>query len=188
MIRRMLIPGFLLSSLAFAQGTEGPAAAPAAAAAVESDSPEAKAAKDLVQKYLTAVKAKKWADAKKLLHPQTIAAIAERKKRLGKEDHPMAPWFHEKVDYWMKDFKLGTASAAPLGTFIVETTEDNFQVEEKGLAEGERGAYLVGKKDGKWFVVDKKRGETFTKDSVKLGYKGWFDKVEKAPAAEEAAE
>lgn len=182
MIRRLLLSGFALSSVAFAQGTEGPAAEPAAAAAVDSDSAEAKAAKELVQKYLTAVKARKWADAKKFLHPRTLEAIAERKKRLGKEDHPMAPWFHEKVDYWMKDFKVGAASPAPLGTIVVETTEDNFQVEEKGLAEGERGAYLVGKKDGKWFVVDKKRGETFTKDSVKLGYKGWFDKIEKAPA------
>ncbi|PZR13906.1 MAG: hypothetical protein DI536_11285 [Archangium gephyra] len=187
MFRRLLLSGFVFSSVAMAQGTEGPAAAPAAAAAVDADTPESKAAKELVQKYLTAVKAKKWADAKKFLHPKTLEAIAERKKRLGKEDHPMAPWFHEKVDYWMKDFKVGTASAAPLGTIIVETTEDNFQVEEKGLAEGERSAYLVGKQGGKWFVVDKKRGETFTKDSVKLGYKGWFDKIEKAPT-EEAAE
>ncbi|MGV3621133.1 MAG: hypothetical protein ACO1OB_09970 [Archangium sp.] len=183
MFRRLLLSGLVFSSVAMAQGTEGPAAAPAAA--VDSDTPEAKAAKELVQKYLTAVKARKWADAKKFLHPKTLEAIAERKKRLGKEDHPMAPWFHEKVDYWMKDFKVGAASTAPLGTIIVETTEDNFQVEEKGLAEGERSAYLVGKQGGKWFVVDKKRGETFTKDSVKLGYKGWFDKIEKAPEAAE---
>jgi hypothetical protein len=187
MIRRLLVATALVSSsFVFAQGTEGPAATPAAAAATDSDAPEAKEAKALVQKYLTAVKAKKWADAKKFLHPKTLEAIAERKKRMGKEDHPMAPWFHEKVDYWMKDFKLGAASLAPLGTVVVETSEDNFQVEEKGLAEGEVGAYLVGKKDGKWFVVDKKRGETFTKDSVKLGYKGWFDKIEKAPEAETA--
>ncbi len=185
MFRRLFFSCFVISSLAFAQGTEGPAAEPAAAASVDSDTPDAKAAKELVQKYLTAVKAKKWADAKKLLHPKTLEAIAERKKRLGKEDHPMAPWFHEKVDYWMKDFKVGAASAAPLATIVVETTEDNFQIEDKGVAEGERAAYLVGKKDGKWFVVDKKRGETFTKDSVKLGYKGWFDKVEKAPEAAE---
>lgn len=186
MFRRIYFSSVFISSLALAQGTEGPAAEPAAAAAVDSDTAESKAAKELVQKYLTAVKAKKWADAKKVLHPRTLEAIAERKKRLGKEDHPMAPWFHEKVDYWMKDFKVGTATAAPLGTIVVETTEDNFQIEDKGVAEGERSAYLVGKKDGKWFVVDKKRGETFTKDSVKLGYKGWFDKIEKAPEAEAA--
>ena len=107
MSRRLLIASALLSHLAFAQGTEGPAAGPAAAEAADSDAPEAKEAKALLQKYLAAVKAKKWADAKKLLHPKTLEAIAERKKRMGKEDHPMAPWFHEKVDYWLKDFKVG---------------------------------------------------------------------------------
>jgi hypothetical protein len=188
MFQRLLVASALFSSLAFAQGTEGPAATPSAAAAADSDAPEAKAAKELVTKYLTAVKAKKWADAKKLLHPKTVEAIAERKKRMGKEDHPMAPWYHEKVSYYLKEFKVGSASLAPLGTIVVETTEDNYQVEDKGMANGEVAAYLVGKKDGKWFVVDKKRGETFTKDSVKLGYKGWFDKIEKAAEEPAAAE
>ena len=182
-LRLLSIVGALMACHAFAQGTEGPGASPAAAATADSDAPEAKEARDLVQKYLTAVKAKKWADAKKLLHPKTVEAIAERKKRMGKEDHPMAPWFHEKVDYFLKDFKIGAASLGALGTVMVEVTEDNFQVADKGMAEGEPSAYLVGKKDGKWFVVDKKRGEVFTKDSVKLGYKGWFDKLEKPAEA-----
>lgn len=186
MTRRLLLTASaLLAHLAFAQGTEGPSAGPAAAATADSDAPEAKDGKVLLTKYLTAVKAKKWADAKKLLHPKTLEAIAERKKRMGKEDHPMAPWFHEKVDYWLKEFKVGAASLGALGTVMIEVTEDNYQVADKGVAEGEASAYLLGKKDGKWFVVDKKRGEVFTKDSVKIGYKGWFDKVEKAP--EEAA-
>jgi hypothetical protein len=187
MLRRLILCAAMSSSFAFAQGTEGPAAAPAAAAAEDSDTPEAKAAKELVQKYLTAVKAKKWAEAKKFLHPKTLEAIAERKKRLGKEDHPMAPWYHEKVDSWLKDFRLGAATPGPLGTVVVQASEDNFQVEDKGLAEGEAAAYLVGLKGGKWFVVDKKRGETFTRDSVRLGYKGWFDEVKK-PAGDAPAE
>ncbi len=178
MIRKLLLSSFAFSSIALAQGTEGPAAAPVQKeAAVEADSPEAAAAKELVQKYLTVVKAKKWPDAKKLLHPKTLESIAERKKRLGREDHPMAPWYHEKVDYFLKEFRLETVTTGPLDTFVVEASEDNFQVEEKGLAEGEKGAYLVGKKGGKWYVVDKKRGETFTKSSIKLGYKGWFDEL-----------
>lgn len=181
MVRSFLVAALLTSSLALAQGTEAPGSAAPATPTADSDAPEAKAAKELVQKYLAAVKAKKWTDAKKFLHPKTLEAIAERKKRLGKEDHPMAPWFHEKVDYWMKDFKVLAANPAPLGTVVVETSEDNFQVEDKGIAEGEKATYLVGKKDGKWYVVDKKRGESFTRDSVKLGYKGWFDKIEKAP-------
>jgi hypothetical protein len=175
----------LLASLAFAQGTEGPGATPKAQESASEDTPETKAAKELVTKYLTAVKAKKWADAKKMLHPKTLEAIAERKKRMGQEDHPMAPWFHEKVNYWLKDFKVTGARQAANGTVIVEVTEDNFQVQDKGIAEGEPSAYLVGKKDGKWYLVDKKRGETFTSDSIKLGYKGWFDKVEKKEEPQE---
>lgn len=164
------------TSLAFAQGTEGPGEAEKPRA--DAETPEAKAAKDLVTKYLTAVKARKWADAKKLIHPQTIAAIADRKKRLGKEDHPMAPWAAEKTEYWMKDFKIRGARVGPIGTIIVETTEDNFQVQEKGLAEGDVANYLVGMKDKKLYVVDKKRGEGFPTDSIKIGYKGYFDKFE----------
>jgi hypothetical protein len=184
----LLGTSLLLGAPAFAQGTEGPGGGSTVEAMADANTPESKAARELVTRYLTAVKAKKWADAKKFLHPRTVEAIAERKKRLGKEDHPMAPWFHEKVDYFMKEFKVVAAQPAPLGTFVVETSEDNFQVEEKGLAEGEKGTYLVGKKDGKWFVVDKKRGESFTNDSIKLGYKGWFDKVEKAAEPEAAPE
>ena len=177
---RLIIATLLLAApLSFAQGTEGPGSNTKEAVMGDLDTPDAKAAKDTLDKYLKAVKAKKWPDAKKFLHPKTLESIAERKKRLGKEDHPMAPWFHEKVDYWMKDFKITGATEGPVGTMIVETTEDNFQVEEKGMAEGERSTYLLGKKDGKWTVVDKKRGETFTRDSIKIGYKGWFDAVAK---------
>lgn len=177
----------LLPVLALAQGTEAPAGAPPAAEGSAETSPEAKAAGELVGKYLGLVKAKKWADAKKLLHPKTIAAIAERKKRLGKEDHAMAPWAHEKEEYYLTNFKVGEVRSAPSGTFVVATSEDNYQVDVKGVAEGDQAAYLVGKSGGKWFVVDKKRNETFSKDSVKLGYKGWFDKAEAKPAEGGAA-
>jgi hypothetical protein len=173
-----------VSSLALAQGTTGPSEPEEAKQAPGAETPETKAAKELVTKYLTAVKAKKWPEAKKFLHPDTVKAIAERKKRLGKEDHPMAPWYLEKTAYYVKEFKVTDARASAAGTIVVETSEDNFQVEEKGLAEGEMATYLVGKKDGKWFVVDKKRGETFTSDSIKLGYKGYFDK----PAASHSEE
>lgn len=168
-----LLLTLLLSVPALAQ-SEPPKAEPEAA-----ESPAAKEATEVLKKYLDLVKAKKWADAKKLIHPKTIAAIAERKKRLGKESHAMAPWAAEKTEYWLKDFRLGKAHDGPGGTVVVETSEDNFQVEEKGLAEGDAAAYLLGKTGGKWFVVDKVRGGGFSDDGIKLGYKGWFDKVEK---------
>lgn len=171
MKKLMMMMVLSLSGLAFAEDAEA-------------ESAEVAGAKELVTKYLTAVKAKKWNDAKKFLHAKTMDAIAERKKRMGKEDHPMAPWYHEKVDYYLKEFKVVAARQGPTAsTIVVETAEDNYQVEDKGIAEGEKGTYLVGKKDGKWFLVDKKRGEDFTNDSIKLGYKGWFDKIEKKEEA-----
>jgi hypothetical protein len=180
MRRSLLALSLALAIPAFGQGTEGPGQAEKPPA--DAETPEAKAAKELVTKYLTAVKAKKWADAKKFIHPQTIAAIADRKKRLGKEEHAMAPWAAEKTEYWLKDFKIAGARVGPIGTIIVETTEDNFQVQEKGLAEGDVANYLVGMKDKKLYVVDKKRGEGFPIDSIKIGYKGYFDKIEKTEA------
>ena len=178
MFRSLVLTTCLFSSLALAQGTEGPAETETPRGA-EATGPDAAAAKDLVTKYLTDVKAKKWADATKLLHPLTVKAIAERKKRLGKEDHPMAPQAYEKTEFYLKEFKITGVTAGANNTFIVETSEDNFQVQEKGIANGDTAAYLVGKKDGKWWLVDKKRGETFTGDSIKIGYKGYFDKVQK---------
>lgn len=175
---RQLPLACLLSSLALASvAAAAEDKKEAAAAAEEPQTPEQKAAKDLVAKYLTAVKAKKWKEALKLVHPKTVAAIAERKKRLGKEDHPMAPATFEKTDYYMKEFKLTAAKPTANGTFTVEAAEDNYQVVEKGISEGDPSSYLVGKWEGKWYVVDKKRNETFTSDSIKYGYKGYFDKV-----------
>ncbi|MBM4378774.1 MAG: hypothetical protein FJ086_05660 [Deltaproteobacteria bacterium] len=149
--------------------------------AAAEDAPEADTASALVGKYLKAVQAKKWVHAQKLVHPGTVKAIAERKKRNA--THPMDPKAFEKTEYYLKAFRVGAVKASAAGTFVVEVSEDNFQVEEKGLAEGDAATYLVGKQDGKWYVVDKKRNETFTADSIKYGYKGFFDRVEKAPDA-----
>lgn len=145
---------------------------------------DAEKAEALLKRYLDAVQAKKWAEAKKFLHPDTLKAIAERKKRLGEENHPMAPWYHEKNSYYLKKYQIVSLRSAVKGTFVAETSEDNFQVEEKGMAEGEMASYLIGKKDGKMYVVDKKRQETFTPDAIRFGYKKYFDEV-KAEASEE---
>jgi hypothetical protein len=177
-MRTLAVIGMLSASVGLAQGTAVPGEEEAPKGA-QATGPEADAAKDLVTKYLTAVKAKKWADAKKMVHPQTLKAADERKKR--KQTHPLDPQGLEKTEYYLQDFKVTGVTKGALGTFIVETSEDNFQVEVKGVAPGEMATYLVGKKDGKWYVVDKKRGETFTNDSVKLGYKGYFDKPEPKP-------
>jgi len=137
---------------------------------------EARSAANVLTRYLDLVKAKKWREAKKLIHPKTLQAIAERKKRLGNEEHPMAPWYYEKTQSWLKAYRLTDAREGPGGTWIFETREDNYQVQEKGIAEADPASYLVGKSNGKWVIADKKRGMSFTDDSVKYGYRGYFDK------------
>src|SRR5262249_10867091 len=138
---RIVLLSLVVSSVGFAQGTEAPAEEEVAKGA-EATGPDADAAKDLVTKYLNAVKAKKWPDAKKFVHPNTITAIAERKKRMGKEDHPMAPQAFEKTEFFLTNFKLVSVTKGSSGTLIVETSEDNHQVVEKGETTGEMAAYL----------------------------------------------
>jgi hypothetical protein len=164
-------------------------AAPASSLAQDAGAAEGGEPAALVTRYLTLVKAKKWAEAKKLVHPKTLDAIAERKKRLGKDDHPMAPQGYEKTDSYLTGFKVTGSKPGPLGTEVVETSEDDFQVQEKGTSEGDVASYLVGRLQGKWYVVDKKRGgEAFTKDSVKYGYKGYFDPPPAAAPAHDEQE
>lgn len=185
----LLVGSLVLPAVALAQqgeivpGEEGKAAAKPTGPV---EIPEAgKPAAEVLTKYLDAVKAKKWAEAKKLTHEKTLKAIAERKKRLGDEDHPMAPWFYEKHQYFLKDFKITGVREGPMNTWIFDTAEDNFQVQEKGISQGDPATYLVGKFNGKWIVVDKKRGAGIPDNSVKYGYKGYFDP---APAKADATE
>jgi hypothetical protein len=139
MTRILLIALVSLFSLpAFAQGTTGPGSEVEEAPVPDSDSADAKAAKDYLKQYLDLVKAKKWAPARKMVHPNTIKAIAERKKRLGDEDHPMAPAYQAKEHYWLKDYKILGGVEAAGGTVVVVVSEDNFQVEDKGVAPAER--------------------------------------------------
>lgn len=131
--------------------------------------------KTVLTRYLDFVKAKKWQECKKLTHPETIKTIESRKKRLGQEDHPMAPWFFEKSAYYLKAYRISKIEPGAQGTYVIETSENDFMVEEKGMAMEQMATYLMGRKDGKWYVVDKRRQETFTQDSIRLGYKNYFD-------------
>lgn len=171
-MRSFLVAVVLVAFAAFADDGGVTPAAPAAAPAPSAD---AAPATEALKKYLGFVKAKKWADAKKLTHPKTIARIADIKKRVGKEQHAMAPWTTEKTESYLVNFKIASSRAAPEGAFVIETTEDNFQVQEKGIAEGDLASYLVCKLKNGFVVVDKRRNETFSDDSVKLAYKGYCD-------------
>jgi len=146
---------------------------------------EAAAAKEVLTRYLTAVKGKKYAEAKKLTHPKTLESIAQRLQRLKREDHPMAPWALAKTDSYLMQFSVENVTPSANKTWVVETKEDTFQVQDKGVAEGEMASYLVGKSGGRLYVVDKKRQETFNPTSIKIGYKGYFDPVPPTKEEEE---
>lgn len=184
--KELLLLGLAVAPAAYARSPYHAEEAAAGEEALPQESAEEKSANEVLTKYLNAVKAKKWAEAKKFVHPKTIAAIAERKKRLGKEEHPMAPQTYEKTHEYLKAYTVKGIKPAPHGAFVIETSEDIFQVEEKGLAEGEMATYLVGQTGGKFYVVDKRRQETFPDSSVKLSYKGYFDG--EAKPAEKTAE
>ena len=147
------------------------------AALTDADKANVKEATDVLTQYLDLVKGKKWDKAKALTHPLTLKSIASTKKRLGEERHSMAPWYWAKSSFYLTNYKVQDALPAIGGTVVVRTIEDSYQVEEKGELSGEKAAYLLGKKDGKWFVVDKKsEADGFTKDSIKFGYPNYFDK------------
>ncbi|HUB06176.1 MAG TPA: hypothetical protein VMB50_04205 [Myxococcales bacterium] len=134
------------------------------------------AAKAALVKYLDAVKSKKWREARELTHPLTLKLIEQVKKRLGEERHSMAPWYWAKDNFYLTSYKIDGVDAAAHGSVVVKTVEDSFQVQEKGEYQGEKAAYLVGKKNGRWFVIDKKsEADGFTNDSLNYGYPGYFD-------------
>jgi hypothetical protein len=130
---------------------------------------------ETLTKYLEAVKAKKWPKVRELTHPLTLKAIAQVKTRLGEERHSMAPWYWVNT-FYLKGYKIEDITAVVHGD-VAMVTENNYQVQEKGDYEGEKSAYLVGKYQGHWYVVDKKsEADGFTNDSLKYGYPGYFDK------------
>ena len=148
-------------------GTAAPTEAPANEAARAS-------AKQAVEKYLTAVKAKKWDVARKLIHPKTLAFIADLKKRKGVEDHELAPWAKVKESY-LVEFELGEPAATAHGAVSVPSTEQVFSVEDNGVEDGVKAEYLVIPLDGIWYVTDRRFGENvFPEASVAAAYKGYF--------------
>jgi hypothetical protein len=137
-------------------------------------------AQETLVAYLDAVKAKKWDKARTYIHPLTIAAIARVKKRLGEEKHSMAPWYWAKDSYYLTNYQIVGMTPMSNGSVVFQVSEDSFQVQEKGDYSGEKSAYLVGRYQGKWYVVDKKsEADGFTKDAIKYGYPNYFDPAAK---------
>jgi hypothetical protein len=194
-MRLWLIPSMLLLTAAPALADEPGGAAPPddaasgkVAGAIENDE-DTQAAKKVLTEYLDLVAKKKYDPAKKLVHPKTLEVIAGIKKRLGSEQHAMAPQYWAKTDFYLKSYTLKASSKHLYGTIAFEASEKNFRVQEKGEdAEGEQTSYLLGKKDGKWLVTDKKTNGTFDDKSIKFDYKGYFDESAKPQADAEKPE
>lgn len=194
-MRRLLLPLLSLLVAAPALADDPPATPGTAGPGVESESrvgdkipdePDVKAAQAVLTQYLDLVVKKKWKDAAKLVHPKTIEVIAGIKKRIGKEQHPMAPQYWAKDDFFLKEYKLENAARHLYDTIAFDVQEKNFRVQEKGVdADGEQASYLLGKKGGKWLVVDKKNNNTFDDKSIKFEYRGYFDPSDKKDAAGE---
>ena len=131
-------------------------------------------AREAVSTYLAAVKAKKWPAAKKQLHPLTVEAIADIKRRTKVENHALAPWARVKESY-LTAFEVESARATDGGAVVVSTVEEHFSVEDNGTEEGVRAEYLVLKVGEAWKLVDRRLGEQVFRDgTVQESYKGWF--------------
>lgn len=179
MLRRLapLLLATLALSLALPARAEETDAADAGAA------PDLDGARKAVVAYLDAVKAKKWEDAKKTLHPKTLEAIADQKKRTRKEDHPLAPWARVKESY-LTNVEVGEARASANGAAVVPTTEEIFSVEDQGTEEGVRVEYLVLPLGGTWWVTDRRLGEgVFADATLEASYEGWFEGQYELPKA-----
>lgn len=131
-------------------------------------------AKKALVSYLEAVKAKKWDHAKKIIHPKTLAVIADIKKRTGVENHPLAPGARVKESY-LTGYEITGAEGSANGAVVVRTSEASYSVEEKGVEEGVAAEYFVVPIDSQWFVTDRRLGEgQFATGSVTASYKGYF--------------
>lgn len=152
------------------------------------DDADTQAAKQVLTQYLDLVVKKKYDAAKKLVHPKTLEVIAGMKKRTGKEQHNMAPQYWAKDDFRVTKYALENATKHRWGTIAFDVKETDYRIQEKGEDEGNQVSYLLGKKDGKWLVVDKKLNNTFDDQSIKYDYKGYFDAGDKKADAEKPAD
>jgi len=175
-----------LSLPAFAQGE------------AEKPDPELESAKTVLKQYLDflvkssegkkpkpADVAKKLQGAKKFLHAKTLEFIAgqEQKKLVT---NALAVWVHAKEDFWLREYEIGELRKGVLGTVAIEARERNWRVAEGGEdGEHEPTSYLLGKVNGKWLLVDKRRNETFSDAAIKAGYRDYFEAEKKEPKKEE---
>lgn len=138
--------------------------------------------------YLDRWKEQKWGQVRQQIHPMTMDRIATYKKNTGEERHAMAPWYWAKEVYILHDWEIESIRETYAGTVEVNTVEMTYRVEEDGFEEGGVASYLVGKKDGRWYVVDRRGGGGgFNENSIRA-MKGFFDEPAKPAPSQDQAE
>jgi hypothetical protein len=175
----VIVLGAAFAGTAYPADEEAPPAKEAEEKPAED--PKIAEARRVLVSYLDALKKKKWKDAEKFVHPKTLQVIADIHKRNKEGRHSMAPQDWEKCCFYLKNYSIEGGQVALNDTVVFSVKEDNWQVEEKGLTEGEPASYLIGMYKGKWYVTDKLQNDTFNDDGIRIGHKGYFDAEAKKP-------
>jgi hypothetical protein len=152
------------------------------------ETPDVFLAKASLQQYLSRMVRKDWEGVRRLTHPKTLGAIANLKKRTGREAHNLAPWAN--TDVQLKTFRFTDARQAAPGVVLVQVGEDTYRTEEQGMSVDDPGVYLLFKSRGGFLVGDKKQGvelSEVSRQSVKMGYSGYVDAQVQAQARRQAA-
>jgi len=155
---------------------------------LDEESPDVFLAKATLQQYLSRVVRKDWEGTRRLTHQRTLGVIAQIKRRTGAEQHNLAPWSNPDVQ--LKTFKfVGTRQVSP-GVVLVQVGEDTYRAEDQGMSVDDPAVYLLVKSRGGFLVADKKAGVELgevSDQSVKAGYRGYFDPQVQAQARREPA-
>jgi len=170
----------LSAGLAHAQAgrvvdTEAPAEPAAAPAAATPEDEAVAGAREALTEAMGFYEKAKWKEFKTRIHPYTAKVMEERKTRTKRDDHNLSFWTHIK-EWKIKTWDVTTVEAGPRGSAVVQTREDHFLVEEKGLDENKEVEWLLVKgtdpKDkNRWLILDRKNGTgNFSGTSVEKGY------------------
>ena len=157
-------------------------------AMINEETPDVFLAKATLQQYLSRVVRKDWDGTKRLTHPKAMSVIAAMKKRIGSEQHNMAPWANKQVQ--LKTFRFTNAKEIGPGVVLVQVGEDTYRTEEQGMSVDDAAVYLLFKGRGGFLVGDKKAGVELgdvSPDSVRIGYPGYVDAQGQAQARRETA-
>ncbi|HEX9050739.1 MAG TPA: hypothetical protein VF841_09425 [Anaeromyxobacter sp.] len=110
--------------------------------------------------------------ANALVAPRTLAEIARREA--AGEDHPLAPWREASRARVLESFRLVSVRWATRGAAVVTVLERFWEPPAEALAR-QISEYLVGRVDGQWRIVDRRRGGAFDDAAIDATYAGFFD-------------